>query len=174
MTEEVDFLIERIREEYGAGSLPAGLRPAGEDPPPLALIDRQDVEDEDDIEQRKGELTRGNIVSVASVDESTSPIGTEYDHDIERVAGIRIEGLDADEFGYVDDSGDDGAPWSSLVRVIRRAILRVRSYPGTGTPSIDYTHLELANAAPQSQTWSDYYRWDVDVIFDGFERLPDI
>ncbi|EMA19014.1 hypothetical protein [Haloarcula argentinensis] len=174
MTEEVDFLIERIREEYGAGSLPAGMRPAGEDPPPLALIDRQDVEDEDDIEQRKSELRRGNIVSIASVDESSTPIGTEYDHDIERVAGIRIEGLTADKYGYVDESGDSGAPWSSLVRVIRRAILRVRSFPDTGTPSIDYTHLELTNAAPQSQTWSDYYRYDVDVLFDGFERLPDI
>ena len=174
MTAEVDFLIERIRDEYGMGSMPAGMRPAGEAPPPLDLIDRQDVKDEDDIEQRKKELTRGNIVSIASVDESTTAIGTEYDHDIERVAGIRIEGLTADKYGYVDESGADGMPWPSLVRVIRRAILRARRFPDTGTPSIDYTELELTNAAPQSQTWADYYRWDVDVLFDGFERLPDI
>lgn len=173
MTAEVTFLIERIREEYGAGSFPAGMQSAGEDPPPLELIDRQDVENEDDVEKRKSELTRGNIVSVASVDESTTPVGTEFDHSIERVASVRIEGLTADKYGYVDESGNDGVPWSSLVRLVRRAILRARTFPDTATPNIAYTSLELTNVAPQSQLWSDYYRYDVDILFDGFERTPD-
>lgn len=171
MTEEVDFLIKRIREEYGAGSLPAGYGGAGEEPP-LELIDRDDVENEDDVRKRAGELTNHNIVSIASVDESTEPIGTEYDHDIEHVAGVRVEGVHHSEWGFIDGDGGEGAPWSSLVRLIRRAILRVRTYPDTGTPNVSYTHLQLANTADQSDDWADYYRWDTDVLFDGFERLP--
>ncbi|WP_277540225.1 hypothetical protein [Haloarcula laminariae] len=171
MTEEVDFLIQRIRDEYGAGSLPAGYGAAGEEPP-LELIDRADVENEDDVRKRKGELTSHNIVSIASVDESTAPIGTEYDHDIEHVAGVRVEGVHHSKYGFIDEDGAEGAPWSSLVRLIRRAILRARTYPETGRPNVSYTELELANTADQSDDWADYYRWDTDVLFDGFERLP--
>jgi len=171
MSEEVDFLIDRIRTEYGAGSLPAGSGAAGEEPP-LAIVDRADVETEDGTRERVGDLATANYVSIASVDEATEPIGTEYDHALEHVAGLRIEGVHHTEWGHVDADGQEGAPWPSLKRVIRRGVLRARTFPDPGTPNIDYTDLRLANQSDQSQNYADYYRYDADIIFDGYEELP--
>jgi hypothetical protein len=184
VTAEVDFLIGRIEDEYGAGAMPAGYGEAGGDPPPLRVLDRSG--DEYDAGEglagggsagsgdrgHKVDLTQTNVVSIAAVDESTTPIGTEYDHDIERVVGLRIEGLHHGEWGHIDSHGEEGIPWSALVRTIRRAILRARTYPDTGTPDISYTQLQLSNSAPQSHNYGDYYRRDEDVVFDGFESLP--
>ncbi|WP_135302643.1 hypothetical protein [Haloarcula amylovorans] len=184
MTAEVEFLIERIDKEYGAGAMPAGYGEAGEDPPPLEVVDR--VSDEYDAGEGLAgggsagssdrghtlDLTKTNVVSIAPVDESSTPIGTEYDHSIERSAGVRIEGLHHGEWGHIDSNGEQGIPWPALVRTVRRAIMRVRTFPDTQTPDIRYTHLQLANAAPQSHNYGDYFRRDEDVQFDGFERLP--
>jgi len=171
MTEEVDFLIQRIRDEYGVSSLPTGTTAVGSEPP-LEIVDRDDAEFESGRRSRSGELTQANIVSIASVDDDSTAIGTEYDHSVERICGVRIEGLHHSEWGHIDPDGREGAPWRSLVRIVRRAILRARGYPDPGTPDIGYTDLRLVNGVDQSQNYGDYYRYDVDVIFDGFERLP--
>lgn len=171
MTEEVDFLLNRIREEYGVGSLPAGTTGAG-DEPPLRLIDRSDTERESGTRSPTGELTEANIVSITHVEEDTQPIGTEYDHDIETVCGLRIEGVHHSEWGHIDPGGRNGTPWRSLVRVVRRAVLRERTFPDVGAPDINYTDLTLANGADQSSNYADYYRYDVDVLFSGYETLP--
>jgi hypothetical protein len=163
--------MQRIRQEYGAGSLPAGTTDAG-DEPPLELIDRSDTERENGRRSQTGELTDANIVSIASVDEETQPTGTEYDHDIDLVCGVRIEGLHHSEWGHIDSEGRNGVPWRSLVRLVRRAILRERTFPAVGTPDTAYTALKLANGADQSSNYADYYRYDCDVIFSGYETLP--
>lgn len=168
---EIEFLMQRIREEYGAGALEAGTGAAGEEPP-LTLVDRNNARDEADQRGVTEDLQDTNVVSIASVDEATTPIGTEYDHDIEHVAGVRIEGLHESEWGHIDPDADAGAAWDSLSRFVRRAILRARTFPKAKRPNVDYTDLRLSNHAPQSQDYADYYRYDVDVIFDGFEELP--
>jgi len=170
MSEEVDFLIQRIRDEYGVSSLPTGTTAVGSEPP-LELVDRDDAEFESGRRSRSGELTNANIVSIASTDDDTTAIGTEYDHSIERICSVRIEGLHHSEFGHIDPDGNEGAPWRSLVRIVRRAILLAREYPQTASPDVGYTHLRLVNGVDQSSDYSDYYRYDVDVIFDGFEQL---
>ena len=58
------------------------------------------------------------------------------------------------------------------MRFVRRAILRARTWPGAGRPNVSYTDLQLVNQAPQSDNYADYYRWETDVAFDGFETLP--
>lgn len=184
MSEEVEFVIRRIDNEYGAGALPAGYGNAGADPPPLDVVDR--AHDEYDAgdgpaswgdsgstdRSRGGDLTDANIVSVAPGGESTSPIGTAYDLDVERTASVRIEAVHHSEWGYIDPHGEQGIPWPALVRVVRRAILRARTAPQTDTPDTSYTHLRLANQTDQSADYYDYYRADLDIVFDGFETLP--
>ena len=183
MTAEVDFLVERIEDEYGAGTMPAGYGDAGADPPPLQVLDR--VNNEYNAGRgfaggggagsadrgHTADLTQTNVVSIAPIDESSAPIGTEYDHSIERTTSVQIEGLHHKQ-GHIDSHGEQGIPWPALVRTVRRAIMRARTYPPTETPDISYTHLQLANVVSQSDDYSDYYRHDLDVIFDGFERLP--
>lgn len=173
MTEEVDFLINRIREEYGAGALSAGTTAAGSEPP-LEIYDRADIAKEDGERDVTRELSKANIITVASVDEVTTAIGTEYDHDLEHVANVRVLGMTraGGEWGHVDPDGSNGAPWPSLVRFVRRAILRARTFPGPGRPNVGYTDLQLTNQSPQSDNFGDFYRWETDVIFNGFESLP--
>jgi len=168
---EIEFLMDRIREEYGAGSLPAGSGAAGEEPP-LTLVDRDNAQDEAGERGVTEDLQDTNVMSLASADESTTPIGTEYDHKLETVVGARLEGAHASEWGHIDPDGQDGAPWHSLKRVMRRAILRARTFPDSDRPNVSFTDLQLQNSTDQSRNYADYYRWDVDVVFNGFEKLP--
>jgi len=171
VTAEIELIEQQLRDQYGAGALAAGTGAAGSEPP-LEIIDRDNAALEDDDRSMSIDLQSANAVGLSTADVSTSPIGTSYDHDLEHVVGVRIEGAHADEWGHIDPDGQDGAPFDSLVRFVRRAILRLRRFPTPGRPEAQYHSLRLQNAAPRSQEYGDYYRYDIDVVFDGFETLP--
>lgn len=171
MTDEVEFLTARIRDEYGAGSLPAGHTPAGEDPPPLEIMDADESTDTDGVEETRVDPTRTNVVKVGSVDESPTPIGAGYDHRLQTITEVEVGGLDEDKLGWVGTS-QDRAPWGSLKRVIRRAVLRARSYPDVGRPDVAYHSLGIVNPADNSRRYADSYALEFDVEFTGVESLP--
>lgn len=127
------------------------------------------------LHKRKGKLERGCYVGVQSVDVSQSPIGTEYDLDIERVVGLRLEGLVESKYGHVDPDGEDGIPWRNgedgLVDRVREALYDERTWPDAGGSGVSFTHLILTNEADTSSNWKDSYRWDADCILSGFESL---
>jgi hypothetical protein len=147
---------------------------------PLERIDRDNStlvsDDGHDERIRSAELQTTNYVSATFADRSTTPIGTEYDHDLEVVVGVRIEGLHADEHGHVDPDADltggSPVPWAELVDAVRRAILAGREFPDTGAANVGYTDLRVTNEAPDAAAYGDYYRTDFDVVFNGFESLP--
>lgn len=143
---------------------------------PLKRIDRDNSEFfEGGIRNRTAELRKANYVGASLADVSSTPIGTEYDHDREAVVGVRIEGLHHSEYGYVDPSGSDGIAFSSdggLVDRIRDALLVERQYPAAGGADVTYTDLQIANEAPQSSDYSDYFRHDFDILLSGYETLP--
>lgn len=120
---------------------------------------------------RTGQLEAGLFVGAASAAGQETPLGTEYDLDVERVVSLRLEGLDSAQYGHVDPSGDAGVPFSEVIRRVRAALYAGRKRPQPETPNISFRHLELANPAPQSDNYRDYYRYDVDVVFSGYERL---
>lgn len=177
---EVEFVLRRIDEYYGAGALEAGTTAAGEDVP-LRLVDRDEsliwdsgeaLDMSTAVHKRTDELTRSNFVGATLADDAPTPIGTEYDHRMETVVGVRIEGLTHREWGHVDPRGRQGAPWTSLVETIKRAVLRDRTFPDTHRPDTAHTDCRLTNIAPQSSLYSDYYRYDFDVLLTGFQTLP--
>ena len=91
------------------------------------------------------------------------------------MVGIRIEGLHHSEWGHVDPDGVEGIPFDAdggLVDKIQRALLAQRTYPAAGGTAVTYTDLRVTNEAPQSSNYSDYFRTDFDVVFNGFEDLP--
>jgi len=152
---------------------------------PLRRVDRDDAEIYEGPQsvdmstpthERKGELMQANYVGASHVDVASEAIGTEYNHDREAVVGLRVEGLAGHnaEYGHVDPEGNGGVPWrgdTGLVDQIRDALLAERSYPDAGRSNVTYTTLRLANEADQSSTHADYYRWDCDVLLDGYETL---
>ena len=118
------------------------------------------------------ELTKAVYVGARFVDRTPTALGTEYDHAIEAVVGVRIAGLHYSEWGHVDPDGAAGIPWDVLVRRIRRAILSGRTFPDAGDQHTTYTDCQFQNESDQSDDWQDHYRYDVDVIFNGYEELP--
>lgn len=167
----VQTVLDAIKNNWGSGAY---------SDIPLERIDRDNSELLDGgVRSRTEELEKNNYVLASHVDRSQSPIGTEYDHDLEVVVGVRIEGLHESEYGFVDPDASlppttagDPVPWTPLVDEIRLSILRDRKFPSDSRSRIDYTDLQIANDTAAASDYGDYYRHDFDVVFNGYEELP--
>lgn len=165
MTAEVDWVLDTIVENWPGDFYAA----------PVERVDRDESKLlEGDIRSRTEDLEKSNYVGATHADTLTSPVGTEYDHELETIVGVRLEGLTAHNghFGHVDPTGSDGIPWSEFVQNVRRGLLAERSYPDVGRIHRDYTDLRITNEASQSENYRDYYRTDFDVVLGGYEELP--
>lgn len=160
MSDEVDWVLSQFGSVVGSITTP------------LKRVDRDESRIlEGDLRKRKGDLQDANFVGATLADRDPTPIGTEYDHAVEAVVGVRIEGLHHSEYGHIDPDGVEGIPFDSLVRRLRDAVLAERTFPNVGSADGTYTDLQIANEAPQSSDYRDYYRHDFDVLFHGYEDL---
>lgn len=116
------------------------------------------------------DLTRRNAIAVdSSPTASKTPIGTEYDYDVEDGAHVRVEGVHESEFGHCEDVEE----FEALYEEARRAVLVERVWPYRNPDGSHHYHTLLtANEANDSVAGADYYRWDADVLFRGIEELP--
>lgn len=174
MSSEVDFLIDQVASV-------AGNQPADH---PLVRIDRDDVlkysgsstvANSTPERTRQAELEQENAVSFSFTGQSETPVGTEYDHALERTVNVRIEGVHESQWGHIDPDGSNGVEFTGdggLVDDIRDAILQKRTFPSAGPAGISYKDLMIENSTPQSGDFADHYRYDFDVVFKGFETLP--
>ncbi len=175
MTAEVDWVLEQFGDVVTDQP----------DAHPLYRVDRDDslvyetgesLDMQGPIHDRTGELKKGNFVGVSHADTSTSPIGTEFDLEVERVVTVRVEGmLRGDEFGHVDPNGEDAVKFGDddgLVADLQAALWAERQWPAVPRAGTEYTHLLVRDYGPRLDEYSDYYRYDFEVLFDGFEDLP--
>lgn len=173
---EVQFVLDAIKNNWGAvGTATVGSSTVGDSigDVPLERIDRDNSDFlERSLSSKTADLQDSNYVGATLASRDTSPIGTEYDHDIEAVVGVRIEGLDAADYGHIDPEGADGVVWRDLIRRLLRTILTERVCPDVDRQQTAYTDLRVANQAPQSDDYDDYYRYDFDILFNGYEELP--
>lgn len=175
MTAEVEWVLEQFESVVDA------------QPPdhPLYRVDRdaslvyetgEELDMQTPVHDRTGELERANFVGVASADKSSSPIGTEFDLDVERIVSVRVEGLRrGDHYGHVDPDGQDGVVFdddTGLVADLQAALQAEREWPDVPRDGTTYTHLLLEGYGMRSVEYADYHRYDFDVLFDGFEDLP--
>jgi len=141
---------------------------------PLERIDRDASEIlEGNVGTRRAELQDANYVGVSLATRTTDPIGTEYDHEVDTTVAVRIEGYSGD-FGNIDPDGVDGVAFAGaggLVEQVRDAILVKRTVPDAGRSDVSFTHLALQNETSQSSNHAEYWRYDFDVVFRGFEDL---
>lgn len=118
-------------------------------------------------------LRRGNYVGVRSVSRDGDPIGTEFDLDVDVVCSVRVEGMSHLERGHIDPTGQNAVSFAELYNAVRDRIWGLREWPDAGRSSaVNYTHLLVGNEANSSSEWADFYRYEFDVAFDGFEELP--
>ncbi len=126
------------------------------------------------ISKRTEDLKRANFVGARFADRDGSYAGPEPKLDTEEVVGIRIEGYSG-SFGHIDPRGNDGVVFQgtddALVEQIRAAIYDGLSYPNAGRTDVSFTHLTITNESPAMADWQQYFRYDFDVAFDGYETL---
>jgi len=140
------------------------------DPVTVERVDRDDSELlEGNIRDREADLKDAVYVGVGSADQSRAVIGTEADYDTEVVLGVRIEGLHHSEFGHVDPDGTDGIPFGTLVDRVQNAIDAELTYPNISNGDTNQDAI-ITNETPQVTDWTDYYRYDFDVLVSKYEE----
>ena len=125
------------------------------------------------MKKKSDDFRRGNYVGVSYADRSPGYIGTGPDLDVEEVVGIRIEGASMG-YAHIDPTGQDGAMFygeGSLVDQIRSTLYDNLQFPDAGRTPVAFTHLTITNESPVMSRWQEYFRYDFDVVFDGFEEL---
>jgi hypothetical protein len=149
----------------------------GTNAPQPTLIDRDDAESTSFAGRRVAwDLTEDNVLSVASTPErQTEAIGTEYDHRVEDAVSVRIEAAHQDAADFPGDSiaagVSDSVAFQAIVDEAKRTILTERtSFPSAN--GVDYHTVLLEGEQNLAAEQKDYYRYDFDVVFRGYETLP--
>lgn len=169
----VQFVLDKIKNNWSAGSY---------SDIPLERVDGDNNQHLDaDIRKSTQELRLNNFVEAAYTDRTSSPIGTEYDLDVESVVRVRIAGLHHTEYGYVNPSNSlppatagDPVPFNDddgLVAEIKDTLHAERSFP-SATSRVDETDLVIENTpGPLSYEYGDYYLYEFEVGINGYEDL---
>ena len=138
--------------------------------PQPTLIDGDDMHlDASGDRARSTDLVNTNVVTVdASPAGTNEPIGTEYDHRIRYGANVTIEAYHTDGGGQVADKDE----FNTLVTEVRRTILAERTWP-SNTTGITHLAIEEENdlSADGPVDDANYFRYEFDVWFEGFESL---
>jgi hypothetical protein len=167
-----DYVLSAIKDNWSAGSY-ADI--------PLERVDGDTSEDiADNLRTRTSELQDANYVEAQHTDRTDRPVGSEYDLHLDDpglVVSVSVTGLHRTKHGCVDPDASlppatagDPVPFYDLRKEIVRTIHAEKGFPDTSS-SIDYTDLQVINRAPLSYEYGDYYRYDFDVAFGGFEQL---
>lgn len=126
------------------------------------------------IEKRTKGLKKANYVGARYAPPESSYVGTEADLDLAEVVGVRVEGYSG-SFGHIDPTGVDGVVFhgtdNALVQQIKDALLDQLKFPDAGRTNVAFTHLSITNETPAIADWEEHYRYDFDVVFDGFETI---
>ncbi len=171
MTAEVDWVLDQLASVVDS-------QPADH---PLRRVDRdnsrvyegsQTVDMTTPMRDRTEELEKANFVGASLADRANDAIGTEFDHRVETVVGVRLEGVHYSEWGHIDPDGEEGVAFDALTREVRRTLLAAREFPSPSTPYTGYHSLFVRNEDYQMSEHSDFYRWSADVVLAGYEDLP--
>jgi len=150
---------------------------------PLKRVDRDNSLVYDDggafdmtqaMDNLENDLQKANYVGARFADRESTYIGTNPNLDTESVVGIRIIGYSG-RYGHVDPLGNDGVVFQgidgALVEQCMDALRDGLQFPDAGRTDVAFTHLTITNESPVMAAWQDFYRYDFDVVFDGFEDL---
>jgi len=183
MTTEVNWVLEQLGSVVDDGANSYTNR--NDNPVALKRVNRDDssvyegggsLDFNEPMHKRKEDLKSGVFVGATLADRAEDPAGTEYNLKIETVVGLTVEGMTSQGglHGHVDPDGENGIPFTELVRKIRRTLLAsdTRAYPDPGVPNTSYHDLIPTSNDPQSAEYRDFYRWQGDFAFRGYESLP--
>lgn len=126
------------------------------------------------MKKKTDDFEKANFVGARYAAPESDYVDTNPDLRLSEVVGIRIEGYSGG-FGHVDPTGTDGVVFNgtddSLVQQIKDALRDQLKFPDAGRTNVGFTHLTITNESPAMANWRDYHRFDMDLIFSGFEDL---
>ena len=126
------------------------------------------------MDELKNDLQQANYVGARFADRSGEYVGTSPQRDLDEVVGIRILGYSG-SYGHVDPLGEDGIVFqgtdNALVEQIQAALYDALQFPDAGRTDVAFTHLDITNEEPVMADWQSFYRYDFDIVFNGFETL---
>lgn len=160
------FLLDILHSEWGTGdnSLPTNVSKSN-----VVFIDRRNTTRMGQRERdAAANLSAHNAVGVgAGPTTNNEATGFDFNYRYDGGADVRIRGKAATEGGFVADASE----WSALTGEAARIINSHRRHP-IPAPGIggSYT-LMIDNYNDMSQNYSENYRADFDVMFDGIEDL---
>jgi hypothetical protein len=169
----VQFVLDTIKDNWSAGSY---------SDIPLERVDGDNNQQLDaDIRKTTQELKADNYVEAAYVGKTAEPIGTEYDLDIDAVVRVRVAGLHYLEHGYINpdnslppSTAGDPVPFNDvdgLVGAIKDALYTDRTFPSVASDWDEKSLIINNEPGPLSYEYGDYYRYEFDVLVDGFEDI---
>jgi len=137
--------------------------------PRPTLIDRDDATSAAFAGRRVShDLTDNHVVSVASSPtRQTTAIGTEYDHRVEDGVNVRVEGAHIDEHGTIAGSQE----WQTVVAEAKRVTIGEERASFPTVNGVDYHTVLLGDENNRSPNYKDYYRYDFDIVFRGYDEL---
>jgi hypothetical protein len=175
---EVEFVLDTIKQNIG---------PALADIP-LERIDRTNSLNLDGGDalsmsraphRRSESLEAMTYVGAADVETSRTFVDPDPNYEVDRVVGVRLEGLHVSAGGAIDPyagtADSETVPWpttqwTDLKDAITSALTSEIKFPDAGRTGTGYKDLTLVNEADTSRNYGDAYRLDVDVQFMGFEE----
>jgi len=180
---EVEWVLNRLGAVVDSIATDYSLR-TGDDVV-LKRVDRDDsgvfdgsaeLDMSEPLHTREESLERGIYVGATLADRDFEAQGTGASNRAEAVVGLTVEGMTVrgGNYGHVDPDGEDGAPFDVVVRRIRRSLQSddAREYPKPDAPDVAYHDLIQTSDDPQSAQYRDFYRWQGDFAFRGYEDLP--
>lgn len=164
MSAEVDYVLEAIADNWPGG---------GFGDVPLTRIDRDNAQFfESGLRSRTKELKRSNYVGAGLRTRNTDPAGFSYEQQLDAIVPVKLAGMHVSEFGHIDPDGSDGIPWDDLVQGVRDAVLTDRDFPPITRPNTTYHTVFEENGTDRSSSYANYYAYEFDLRFRGYETLP--
>jgi hypothetical protein len=132
------------------------------------LVDRDDAQSDQFLgRQVAGDLKHNAILSISSSYEpQETPIGTEYNLRVRDGVNVRLEGAHVEQRGTITD----GTMFSDMVDEAKR-LIRNHKHPEETINGRYYHTVVILNQVPRLHNHKDYYRYDFDVEFRGYENL---
>ena len=173
MNPETEFILEALDGVVAAQPEDHPLRRVDRDAS-LVYETEQSLDMTQPIHERTEQLKQANYVGVAWQSRDNEITGTNYNHETDLVASVRIEGLTrrGGEWGHIDPLGEDAPTFDELCHEIRTALLDKRTYPKHESFRDSKMDLAVTNEDNQSSDWPDFFRREFDLVFRGKEELP--
>lgn len=154
MTTLSQWVLDEIKDNWDGVFPTSGLERVAREDTDLLEANRQ---------ERRGELQKHNIVMAHYGGEAQVRLHAEGGDVVSPIVTVRIEGLDIDKHGHVEDHAD----FRELVDDVKAAIREVRSPDVGDAHPGSFDEVRITDERSFSHLLADHYVTELDLTFTG-------